>query len=157
MSKSSSVILLLAAVLLVSECSQEDEYIPAINYIGYGKSFGECLGYCTQSMKANGCAATLNKTGWNEYELLPEIQCARSLQPDEFMDLNDSLNLGNFLNLPDTIGCPDCADGGAEWIEVSYDTMFHRVTFEYMNEPAELAAVLPMLREMMESIPGCEE
>jgi hypothetical protein len=33
------------------------------------------------------------------------------------------------------IGCPDCADGGAEWLELGFEKEVKRVTFEYMHEP----------------------
>ncbi|CAF4619589.1 unnamed protein product, partial [Rotaria socialis] len=33
--------------------------------------------------------------------------------------------------LDDCIGWPDCAGGGAEWIEVNWSTKSKLVTFEY--------------------------
>ncbi|CAF4279798.1 unnamed protein product, partial [Rotaria sordida] len=33
--------------------------------------------------------------------------------------------------LDDRIGCPGCADGGIEWIEVNWSKESKRVTFEY--------------------------
>ena len=49
------------------------------------------------------------------------------------------------------------ADGGAEWVEISNDTIVHRVTFEYMHEPRELASIVPRLREKMNEIEGCDD
>ncbi|CAF1249772.1 unnamed protein product [Rotaria sordida] len=46
---------------------------------------------------------------------------------------NELINLINdksFQSLNDTEGCPDCADGGAEWIEIQWTNQKKRVTFE---------------------------
>jgi hypothetical protein len=58
-----------------------------------------------------------------------------------------------FVNLPKTIGCPDCADGGAEWIEIISGSggKSQKVTFEYMNEPAKLKDLASGLRTILES------
>jgi hypothetical protein len=148
---------LLLVTTLVCSCSKEEAPTPKIHYIGYGTSFGECLGYCVHQMKVDDFSVSLKRNGWDEYGLLPEIQCGKRIESYEFISLKDSLDLAVFFNMEETIGCPDCTDGGAEWVEVSYDTLVHRVTFPYMSEPPELAAIVPMLREMMASIPGCEE
>jgi len=35
-----------------------------------------------------------------------------------------------FRALDDSIGCQDCADGGAEWIQINWPDINKRVTFE---------------------------
>lgn len=61
-----------------------------------------------------------------------------------------SLNTNGFLALPTTIGCPDCADGGAEWLEIELKNgIKHKVTFEYNNEPSLLKDYILKLREML--------
>lgn len=68
------------------------------------------------------------------------------------------MNLNDFFKLSETIGCPDCADGGAEWVEVEYVSgKKHRVTFEYMKEPDELKDYLIGLREQKEKSVKCGE
>jgi len=54
-------------------------------------------------------------------------------------------------------GCPDCADGGAEWVEISFDTLKHRVTFEFLNEPEELTPIVSALRELMLDFEGYDQ
>ena len=151
-----SLVIIFTLSLVACDKEQEEQY-GTINYIGYGTSFGECLGYCVNYMKVFPDLSRLSRTGWDEFGTLPKIQCSQQLELYEYVAIRDSINPNNFFFMDETIGCPDCADGGAEWIEISFDTLFHRVTFEYMNEPEELAYVVPLLREMMTSFTGCEE
>jgi len=149
-----AMIILLFSTL---SCDKEEQTSGTINYIAYGSSFGECLGYCNQYMKVHPQVATLKKIGWDETGSLPEIQCSFPLESYEFISVIDSVNVGNFFSLDEIYGCPDCADGGAEWVEISFDTIKHRVTFEYMNEPEELTPVVSTLRDLMERFEGCDE
>ena len=55
---------------LLTSCEEEKIASQGINYIGYGKSFGECLGYCIHSMKVNRTEARLTKCGWDASGLL---------------------------------------------------------------------------------------
>lgn len=137
-------------------CTKEDMRSDTLNYISYGSSFGECLGYCNEQMKVHPQQVKLTRIGWNEAGPLPEIQCALPLEAHEFSAIRDSVNVGNFFVLDEIYGCPDCADGGAEWVEISYDTLKHRVTFEYMNEPEELRPLVSGLRTLRESFIDCE-
>ena len=53
--------------------------------------------------------------------------------------------------MPETIGCPDCADGGAEWIEIKLaNGEKHKVTFEYMNAPSAFKNYISGLRGLLE-------
>ena len=55
-----------------------------------------------------------------------------------------------FRNLEEVIGCPDCTDGGVEWIEITTSELSHKVTFEYFNEPEETQNYIDDLRDLME-------
>ena len=47
--------------------------------------------------------------------------------------------------LKEIIGCPDCLDGGAEWIEVSCDGKAHRVEFDYHAPPSAISHLVYLL------------
>jgi hypothetical protein len=149
--------MVIAGAIVFTECEKEPAERGNIDYIGYGTSFGECLGYCIHHLKVHSEVAELKKTGWDQGGELPQIQCSRQLELSEYNNILDSVNVDEFFLMVETIGCPDCADGGAEWVEISYDTLYHRVTFEYNHEPEELARVVPLLREMMSGFEGCQE
>ncbi len=148
---------LLLLVFVTLACDRVDSYVGAVNYISYGTSFGECLGYCNQYMKVYPQLSTLKRYGWEESGELPEIHCSMPLESYEFISLKDSVDVGNFFAMDERYGCPDCADGGAEWVEISFDTLKHRVTFEFLNEPEELTPIVTALREMMLEFDGCDQ
>jgi hypothetical protein len=60
------------------------------------------------------------------------------------------LTIKDFFELPQTIGCPDCTDGGAEWLEIELaDGRTHKLIYEYGNEPALLKNSVAILRKLM--------
>jgi hypothetical protein len=66
------------------------------------------------------------------------------------------IDVETFFGLPETLGCPDCADGGAEWVEIELrNGEKHRVTFEYHNEPSDLLFPVAKLRELLEALISC--
>ena len=55
-------------------------------------------------------------------------------------------------DLPERIGCPDCADGGAEWLELSRSNETKRVTFEPPAGLPQQAALLAELKKLYEEL-----
>ena len=45
-------------------------------------------------------------------------------------------------------GCPDCADGGSEWVEITHEGITKRVTFEAYNSIPENNELVIQLREL---------
>jgi hypothetical protein len=56
------------------------------------------------------------------------------------------------MQLDSIFGCPDCADGGAEWIEINTIDKKHKITFEFGKEPEELKSLLGYLKTCLKSI-----
>lgn len=150
----STLVLLL---IFTMSCDRDESYLGTVNYISYGTSFGECHGYCIHYMKVYPQLSTLSQYGWGESGETPEIKCSLPLESHKFIAIRDSVNVGNFFSMDETYGCPDCVDGGAEWVEISFDTLKHRVTFEYMNEPEELTPIVTALRELMLEFDDCDQ
>lgn len=133
--------------LLLTSCSQEVIY-SGISQIKYGTSFGECIGYCKHEMVLKSGKVTYNSISWNS-ALQPQIQ-TDTLTAVAWDSVKSDFVVKDFFNLPETIGCPDCADGGAEWIEIQLtngDT--HKVTFEYYHEPELLKNKVIEFRTIM--------
>lgn len=117
-----------------------------IRAIRGGTSFGECLGYCWQEVELLPATAQLTRRGW-DVRAWPETSVARPF--DGWQGLLELADLQALYDLEEVLGCPDCADGGAEWIELETASGNRRVTFEYGAAPAalrELAQVLETLR-----------
>lgn len=150
-------LLTLFSIVLFSNFQCEEEKLEKtkhVVYLSYGTSFGECLGYCVREIVVSG-DITFTKRGWGIDGSLPDSSCSLVFIQNPLPGYLDDINLDTFLELDETIGCPDCADGGAEWLELGFENEVKRVTFEYMNEPEELKKLIPSLRELMEGFNNC--
>jgi len=97
---------------------------------GYGTSFGECIGYCKTELSINDGLARLVVSSWQPKEL-PEKSTSERLPDDEWNALLQNVNWEDFKQQPEVIGCPDCADGGAEWVKLQIGNDEKKVTFEF--------------------------
>jgi hypothetical protein len=68
----------------------------------------------------------------------------------EWDSLIESVNMDSLLSLDDIIGCPDCADGGGEWIEITKVDMLKRVTFEYGKTVEPIQSLIEKVRVIRE-------
>lgn len=126
----------------------EDNDNNLISEIRYGTSFGMCGGYCKHDLMMSQNSSTYRCSGWTE-DVAP-ITKTEKTDGQLWNSINNDLNLDAFFDLPEVIGCPDCADGGAEWLEIVLSTgETHKVTFEYFNEPASLKLEIELLREKL--------
>ncbi len=118
--------------------------------VSYGTSFGMCVGYCKHDMVLLPNQVTYTCSSWNN-SLEPVTQ-TESLSATSWNSIKTDFNENAFFDLPETIGCPDCADGGAEWLEIKLvNGKIHKVTFEYNNEPEVLKNKIEQLRSLLRS------
>jgi hypothetical protein len=136
-------------ILLVSICySCSNEIDDKIVQINYGTSFGECVGYCKHELTIKSGSINYECSGWNNQ--IPTLTFSDSLTVSTWDSVRSNLNLKDFFDLPEVIGCPDCADGGAEWIMIKQTNgESHKVTFEYNNEPVLLKTYILKFREKL--------
>ena len=98
---------------------------------------------------------SFTKSGWLVDKELPDSSCSIVFVMDPLPGYLEDMDLKEVHAMDDIIGCPDCADGGAEWLELGFEDRVKRVTFEYMNEPEQLGDIIPELRILMESFNDC--
>jgi hypothetical protein len=161
MTRSTVAIFLLTVLLLSVGCSR-DGVVPCngpaeslqsrIVRISYGTSFGWCVGYCRAEINAANNQVQYAMDGWSTVK---PVVCSKEITCEEWASVTGNINVATFFSLPETIGCPDCADGGAEWIEIETSASTHRVTFEYGVEPQELSPYVDELRDLMLSFKDC--
>lgn len=126
------LIVVLVVLLLVLSCSRDKSPSAPSGMapvICYGTSFGECLGYCQRDMVIQNGLVLFTKSSWQPG--YPDLTIARELTTKEWSQLLKNIDWPEFQKLPDIIGCPDCTDGGAEWIEIKYPDTAKNVMFEY--------------------------
>lgn len=130
--------------------SQDSEIIE----IRFGTSFGKCSGYCIQEISFKDGIAEKTLTPHRDKSLKP-TKC--SLEYTNFNVLAARINVGVFNELEEVIGCPDCDDGGAEWVQIfTSDGIRKKVTYSYDNEPVALKLYIDELREYFEQVGECK-
>lgn len=154
MSRFFNLIFIIGIILLFGSCEDTTELEmlddSEIISMEYGTSFGECNGYCINSISLNESKIEFRATGWDSGVDLPEMSFSKDISKQEWEELIQKINFYAFRNLEEVIGCPDCADGGAEWVKIITNNVSHKVTFEYENEPEQLEEMIDDLREYLE-------
>jgi hypothetical protein len=113
-------------------------------------SFGFChpRAYCSSRLELTPRQAVLT---WESRERGLVVQ-RHALDDALWSRVSGALDPEGLRALPDVVGCPDCADGGAESLRVAFgDGQADAVTFEYGDDVAGIAAVVDALREIRAS------
>lgn len=123
-----------------------------------GESFGFCVGYCKAELTLTETKMVFTRSGWNEQET-PAQRFELKMDPSTWKNILSLYEATTFSGLEEVYGCPDCADGGAEWIEIELDSVKQIVTYEYGKDVEAISAFSRALRELrqrvaQEVIPG---
>ncbi|MFB6317514.1 hypothetical protein [Saccharicrinis sp. FJH54] len=113
--------------------------------VKYGTSFGECLGYCSSTMTLTRGQLDFLYESLNT-DTLPDIDCSMRIPADSTNKVLDYVSKPLFYYMESVYGCPDCADGGTEWISIEDNYFYKKIKFEYMNEPEQLTGLVNILR-----------
>ena len=124
----------------------------AIRSISSGSSFGMCRGYCQQAINVTSSPTQLvaSKRSNNDQVAYPSVRKQFPYSSTQWKNLLALVNLSKFQALSDTVGCPDCADGGAEWIQMNWANGSKRVTFEFGKTLKGNEKLVGKLREIRE-------
>ena len=118
--------------------------------INSGTSYGLCWGYCVFELELDNNSALFKASswGWDPYGELPDLILEDNLNQIVWQQLINLIDFEYFLSLEDVYGCPDCADGGAEFIEITYDGVIKLVTFEAYTEIDGIQELTLLLRDL---------
>lgn len=119
-----------------------------LSQIGYGKSFGMCIGYCDHTLTVTAERIRVVHKAYREPEKYPDKVVERPTSAETWAKLNSLASFDTLQGLPERIGCPDCADGGAEWVEMQQAETTKRVTFEPPAGLPQQAELLAELRKL---------
>jgi hypothetical protein len=106
-------------------------------------SFGFCWGYCRTTLDITPTEMVFVEDGWRDE--VPVVRRTARVSSEEWQALLSAVDRSRIEPLPARIGCPDCADGGAESLEVVAGDWQKTVTFEY-------DAALPQLQPLLERV-----
>ena len=114
--------------------------------VKHGVFFGHCAGFCIREIELSNTHALYMATNINR----PKVANRKlngAISKKEWDDLIHSVDQTTFNGLNDRIGCPDCSDGGGEWVEIQFnDGSKKRVTFDYGKSPTQIADLVKKLQ-----------
>lgn len=144
---------LMLVALGLNSCKKDDAN--AVEEISYGTSFGMCVGYCSNNVVITGSGkVTFSKKAHGNSP--STVTCTKDISEADVLALKALVDSAKMEKLPEVIGCPDCADGGAEFISVKLGGKLKKVMFEYGNAPEALKDLALKLREIKDGFEGCK-
>lgn len=147
-----TIFTLITILTMASHCNNKME-TTGITKIEFGTSFGNCLGYCIQMSTYTDGQVTKKLSPSRSQGIAPK-ECSKKWSG--FHLITSKIDMIAFNDLEETIGCPDCADGGAEWIQIFTSDGSKKVTYEYGKEPAVVEPFISELRKQFNSLGECE-
>lgn len=153
--------LILIGLLLsvaVNRCadSSGNEPTAETTIIRSGTSFGYCVGYCERILSVEGDVVTFTKLNSRSPALNPAQTCKTVLTEAKWTALRAKASLAELRKQPETLGCPDCADGGAEFLEIQQGADKYRVTFDAGKTIPGFEDLVTALREKRETLENCQ-
>jgi hypothetical protein len=109
-------------------------------------SFGMCQGYCSTRLEISaGQAVLIREPGDRGPCILPTQRFTATLTAIEWNDISQLAANTDLSRLPPVIGCPDCADGGAESLTIARGSQSRGVSFDH---GASVALAQPLLERV---------
>lgn len=135
-------------------CSKPDN--KELIELKYGIFFGKCDGYCKLELNLKSDTTIYMQS--DRLGILNPLTCTQITDKNYWDTLKRDFNTEKFMELPEYIGCPDCDDGGAEWIEIVLTNGDkYKVTFELLKEPDLTKNIITGLRERLSQFENCND
>lgn len=115
--------------------------------VTYGTHFGHCRGICRKELHLSDGKTWTVQAG-NDLKTNPEEKQELPFDKKSWNQLTVSIDWNTFNKLQEVIGCPDCADGGTEYITITTGTEKKTVKFEYGSQQEMMEPYLNQLREL---------
>jgi hypothetical protein len=145
---------LLLLSLLVTACGGSSPTPPdagAVTTIRSTTSFGFCIGYCRTTLDITSQGMVLVEESPRGDQ--PTRRRTAAISASEWQALVEAVDRRRIEAVPLTVGCPDCADGGAESLEVVGADWQRRVTFDFDARMPELQPLLDRVRALRQRFP----
>jgi hypothetical protein len=148
-------LLILLALLFNTACA-DDATAPAaggssVVRVRSQTSFGFCAGYCTTEMLVDSLQARLISRSFDA-ERYPTRTVTQTITLQDWRQLTAAIDTARFSRLDPVYGCPDCADGGAELVELEWGSQRRQVSFEYGKPPAPMQALRDQIWQLRERL-----
>ena len=124
-------------------------------------SFGMCIGYCTTRLELTEGQAVLireprgGRGGAINHHAEPQ-RFSRPLSGAEWRDIQRLAAQTDLTAVPDVVGCPDCADGGAEGLTIEGPSGAESVSLEFRADLPQAQALLNRVRALRDELAPAE-
>lgn len=150
--KKALALCLIFSTIFTSSCTEESLDLESDLKVISGQSFGFCIGPCYQTLTifpndVNVEFYVKTTDGKGNQGNAEEHIYKDVLSENELSEILEEIDFDAFRKLDERFGCPDCADGGAEWVEIEKDGLSHKVTFEYGKEVKGMGNLILLLRK----------
>lgn len=138
------------AVLSLAACESGAMKPAAITKVASTTSFGMCVGYCKTTLEISEKEAVLTREAWGRGAgaNLPLQRLTAPMSAQEWQDIATAAAAAKIDALPERIGCPDCADGGAESLTIEGPGRTKTITFDHGAAIAEAQPLLDRVRAL---------
>ena len=138
------------AALSLSACESGAMKPLAVTKVASTTSFGMCAGYCKTTLEISEKEAVLTREAWGRGAgaNLPLQRLTAPLSAQEWQDIASAAEAAKIDALPETIGCPDCADGGAESLTIVSAKGTKTIKFDHGAAIAEAQPLLDRVRAL---------
>jgi hypothetical protein len=144
--------LVVLLVLTAPTCSLTGSDANGPLTIVHGTSFGMCGGYCRSMLEIDSATARLTQVGRDSIRY-PRKTRSLELTEAEWRRLKALANVEDLSAVAGVHGCPDCADGGAEWIAIQKPDRTIQTTYEYGSDLERIAELQQQLRAIRQRFP----
>lgn len=141
---------LLVVALGLTACESGAVKSAAVTKVSSTTSFGMCAGYCKTTLEISENEAVLTREPWGRGAgaNLPVQRLTAALSSQEWGEIAAAAAAAKIDALPETIGCPDCADGGAESLTIVGPNGTKTITFDHGAAIAEAQPLLERVRAL---------
>jgi hypothetical protein len=137
----------LAVALAMAACDDRATSAGGVTQVASTTSFGMCMGYCKTRLEISPGQAVLVREPWGRGDRNQPVQRTTApLDAGEWQEIARLAAAAKIDGLPDVIGCPDCADGGAESLTIVAPGRNKTITFDHGAKIAEAQPLLDRVR-----------
>jgi hypothetical protein len=123
-----------------------------VRKVRYGVSSNFCSGYCSTHLEATQGTFLLTRSGSfsDDGQTLPAISANALNTEESWNSLIKLIDFASFEQLPDSLGCPGCADGPIYFIEIHFEQKIKRIEFGHESDIAGIKAFYEKLNTIFD-------
>jgi hypothetical protein len=118
-----------------------------LSMIRTGTYFGESLIHSNETVTITPEKTSYALTSNVQDPQYPDVTVEREETREDWNELQALIDLAKFRELPATLGQPDAADQGGEWVEITVGGEAKRIDLELNASVPEVDALLQKLRK----------